>query len=86
MGAKSSHFMQSDRPESGGADKDGIREKNGLLERNKEHFAAQEKKEKEGFGMIPGADERMTEAERARSQGDGQGEDAQGGPGGNQGT
>ena len=71
MGAKSSHFLQADRPESGGADKKGIREKNGLLERNKEHFAAHEKAEKEGFGM-----------EQVKEGGDG----AQGGPGGNQGT
>ena len=68
MGAKSSHFLQSDRPESGGSDKKGIREKNGLLERNKEQFASHEKEEKEGFGMA--------------KEGDG----AQGGPGGNQGS
>ncbi len=39
MGGKASNYLQSDRPESGGADKDGIREKNGLLEREKEQFA-----------------------------------------------
>src|SRR5689334_18306652 len=31
MGMKSSNNYQSDRPESGGADKDGTRENNGLL-------------------------------------------------------
>ncbi len=40
MGGKSSHYMQSDRPESGGADKGGIREKTGLHEREKNEFAA----------------------------------------------
>ena len=29
MGAKSSHFFQADRPESGGANKDGIKDKTG---------------------------------------------------------
>ena len=39
MGGKASNNMQSDRPESGGADKDMQREKSGLLERDKEKFA-----------------------------------------------
>ncbi|HVE79327.1 MAG TPA: hypothetical protein VNA89_10720 [Gemmatimonadaceae bacterium] len=34
--------MQSDRPESGGSDRDGIREKTGLHEREKNEFAAAE--------------------------------------------
>jgi hypothetical protein len=39
MGAKPSNNLPSDRPESGGADKDMQREKSGLLELDKEKFA-----------------------------------------------
>jgi hypothetical protein len=42
MGGKASNYLQSDRPESGGADKDMQREKSGLLERDKEKFATEE--------------------------------------------
>ena len=47
MGMKPSNNYQSDRPESGGADKDGIRENNGLLERDKEKFAVDQAKQHE---------------------------------------
>jgi hypothetical protein len=47
MGTKPSSNYQSDRPESGGADKDGIRENNGLLERDKEKYATDMAKQKE---------------------------------------
>lgn len=63
MGGKSSHFMQSDRPESGGANKDGIREKTGLHEREKNEFAASEQAkakpagEKNPAAALEGADE-----------------------------
>ena len=50
MGAKPSNNFQSDRPESGGADKDGIREKNGLLEKDKEKFASQHTQPQPGKG------------------------------------
>ena len=50
MGMKPSSNYQSDRPESGGADKDGIRENNGLLDREREKFA-QEKAEERDSGM-----------------------------------
>ena len=43
MGGKASNQMQSNRPESGGADRDDIQEKSGLLEREKQEFAASEK-------------------------------------------
>jgi hypothetical protein len=46
MGGKASNFYQSDRPESGGADKDMLREKSGLPDRDKEKFAI-EKAERE---------------------------------------
>ena len=42
MGGKASNHMQSDRPESGGADKDMQREKSGLLDLDKEKFAEEE--------------------------------------------
>lgn len=42
MGGKPSNHLQSNRPESGGADKDGQREKSGLLELDKEKFAVDE--------------------------------------------
>lgn len=45
MGGKASNNLQSNRPESGGADKDMRLEKSGVLEREKEQYAvdAQEK-------------------------------------------
>lgn len=39
MGGKPDNAMASNRPESGGADKDMAREKSGLLERDKQKFA-----------------------------------------------
>jgi len=42
MGTKPSNNFQSDRPESGGADRNGERENNGLLDREKEKFASDE--------------------------------------------
>ena len=42
MGGKPSNNMQSDRPESGGADKDMQREKSGLLDRETAKFAEEE--------------------------------------------
>ena len=47
MGSKAPHFIPSNRPESGGADKDGIREKSGLLEREKNEFAAAEQEKQQ---------------------------------------
>ena len=42
MSPKPSNNLQSDRPESGGADKDMQREKSGLLNRDKAKFASDE--------------------------------------------
>ena len=42
MGGKASNFLQSDRPESGGADRDMLREKSGLPDRDKERFAVEQ--------------------------------------------
>lgn len=47
MGGKADNQNQMDRPESGGADKDMLREKSGLLERDKAKFA-QDEVEKRG--------------------------------------
>ena len=47
MGSKPSNAFQMNRPESGGADRDELREKSGLLEREKQEFAASQKATKE---------------------------------------
>jgi hypothetical protein len=47
MGSKPSHALPSNRPESGGADKDDQREKSGLLEREKQEFAQSEQAKRE---------------------------------------
>ena len=39
MGSKPSHAIPSNRPESGGADRDDEREKSGLLDRDKQEVA-----------------------------------------------
>jgi hypothetical protein len=46
MGGKSDLSTRTDRPESGGADHDMAREKSGLLEREKQKFAAEEAAER----------------------------------------
>jgi len=46
MGSKPSNNFQSDRPESGGADKDMQHEKSGLLELDKEKFAIEQQARK----------------------------------------
>lgn len=65
MGAKPSNNMQSDRPESGGADKDMLREKSGLLDRDKQRFATKQHEER---------------ADSARAQREGAGEEVTGSP------
>lgn len=42
MGGKASNNLQSDRPESGGADRDMLREKSGLPDRDKERYAVEQ--------------------------------------------
>lgn len=42
MGGKSDMATREDRPESGGSDKDMIKEKTGLQERDREKFAQSE--------------------------------------------
>jgi len=51
MGTKPSNSFQQDRPESGGADRDDIREESGLLDQAKQEFAqSQSKKRSSGEG------------------------------------
>ena len=47
MGGKPSNAIPSNRPESGGADKDNAKENSGLLDRAKQEFAAAEQKKRE---------------------------------------
>lgn len=46
MGVKPSNNFQSDRPESGGADRDMEREKSGLLDIEKQKFAVEEQEKR----------------------------------------
>jgi hypothetical protein len=53
MGGKPSHALGSNRPESGGADRDMIQEKSGLLEREKNEFAASQKAKEDSVPEHP---------------------------------
>jgi hypothetical protein len=54
MGVKPSINYQSDRPESGGADKDSAREKSGMLDRERDKFAAEKAAERrDDRSLIP---------------------------------
>jgi hypothetical protein len=46
MGGKPDNAMESDRPESGGADKDMVREKAGLLDRDTQRVATKQAEER----------------------------------------
>ena len=56
MGSKPSHAMQSNRPESGGADHDDQQEKSGLLEREKQEFAKSEEAKRDARQRDEGSD------------------------------
>jgi hypothetical protein len=56
MGSRASNHFQSDRPESGGADRHNEHETSGLLAREKQQFAAEE------------ADKARTSKKRARQE------------------
>ena len=62
MGGKPQHAIPSNRPESGGSDKDGLKEQSGLLERSKQEFAVSEEKKRERQGDKDGADETAADA------------------------
>lgn len=59
MGSKPSHAMQSNRPESGGADYKEKQEKSGLLDREKQEFAKSEESKRDAQQRDEGSD-RMT--------------------------
>ena len=56
MGSKPSHAIPSNRPESGGADKDDQQEKSGLLEREKQEFAKSEEAKRDVRQRDEGSD------------------------------
>ena len=56
MGGKPSHAMQSNRPESGGADRDELQEKSGLLDREKQEFAKSEESKRDARQRDEGSD------------------------------
>jgi hypothetical protein len=56
MGSKPSHALPSNRPESGGADRDDLQEKSGLLEREKQEFAKSEEAKRDGRQRDEGSD------------------------------
>ena len=62
MGGKPQHAIPSNRPESGGSDKDELKESSGLLEKSKQEFAASQQLKKEKQGDKSGADETAAKA------------------------
>ena len=56
MGHKPQHALQADRPESGGADRDDMKEKSGIQELDREKLArsAQEAKQASGAAETEG--------------------------------
>jgi hypothetical protein len=56
MGSKPSHAMQSNRPESGGADYKDQQEKSGLLDREKQEFAKSEEAKRDARTRDEGSD------------------------------
>jgi hypothetical protein len=77
MGSKSSNFYQSDRPESGGANKDGIKDKTGLHARDKQTLESHRAREREEH-LIPesGENPELARVRAARAQGADQDADA----------
>jgi hypothetical protein len=70
MGAKSSHFLQSDRPESGGSNKDDIKDETGLHEKEKQKFASNKAKlEQDNHIPKSGENPEQTRVRGARAQG-----------------
>ena len=56
MGSKPSHQIPSNRPESGGADKDELQEKSGLLEREKQELAKSDQAKRDARQRDEGSD------------------------------
>jgi hypothetical protein len=62
MGGKPDWATRANRPESGGADKDDLKESSGLLEKTKQEFAASEQLKKKKDGDKAGADQTAAKA------------------------
>jgi hypothetical protein len=62
MGGKPDWATRMDRPESGGADKDNLKESSGLLEKTKQEFAQSEQVKREKRGDKSGADHTAADA------------------------
>ena len=58
MGSKPSHAIPSNRPESGGADRNDLQEKSGLLEREKQELAKSEEAKRDPNRRDEGSDRR----------------------------
>ena len=56
MGSKPSWQIPSNRPESGGADKDELQEKSGLLEREKQELAKSDESKRDARQRDEGSD------------------------------
>ena len=56
MGSKPSHAIPSNRPESGGADRDERQEKSGLLEREKQELAKSDEAKRDASRRDEGSD------------------------------
>ena len=56
MGSKPSHQIPSNRPESGGADRDDLQEKSGLLEREKQELAKSDQAKRDASQRDEGSD------------------------------
>ena len=75
MGGKASNFMQSDRPESGGANKDDIKDKTGQHEQDKQKLESQRAElEASAEGLIPqrgeNPEQARLKAERSKARGE----------------
>ena len=56
MGSKPSHQIPSNRPESGGADRDDLQEKSGLLEREKQELSKSDQAKRDPRQRDEGSD------------------------------
>ena len=65
MGGKPSHALPSNRPESGGADRDMLQEKSGILDREKNEFAAAQKEKQESRPEHPKGEDDVEQEGRA---------------------
>jgi hypothetical protein len=79
MGSKSSHFYQSDRPESGGANKDDMKDKTGQHEQDKQKVESHRAKlEEESESLIPKRGENPEQARLKARRSETRGESGEG--------